>query len=139
MAGVLAGSVLAAPAQATPPQGGLVRQEVARFDIPWGITPGYDGPSTVIVQQLVIPPGASTGWHTHPGPEYSIATGGNLVLRTSRNCRGIPFAPGGFMTLPSTLVHEVVNMSPAFAWASVTYTVRPGAPDLVDAANPCAR
>lgn len=59
------------------------------------------------------------------------------MLRTSRNCQGIPFTTGGFMTLPTGLVHEVVNTSSAFAFATVSYTVRPGAPDLVDAADPC--
>ena len=55
-----------------------MRTDLARGDtaVPVEIVTG-GAPSTLIVQGLKLAPGASSGWHTHPGTEYSaINTGG---------------------------------------------------------------
>jgi hypothetical protein len=51
-------------------------------------------PSDVIVQQVTIAPGGSTGWHSHPGPAIVIVKSGSLTLfdGDDRRCRGTTYA-----------------------------------------------
>ena len=47
-------------------------------------------PSDVLVQQVTIAPGGSTGWHSHPGPAVVIVKSGSLTLYDGddRRCKG---------------------------------------------------
>ncbi|MFE3762330.1 cupin domain-containing protein [Streptomyces sp. NPDC059104] len=37
------------------------------------------GPCTTVVQRIVIPPGADTGWHYHPGDVLAVVAQGELT------------------------------------------------------------
>src|SRR3954467_904026 len=53
-----------------------------------------------VMQQIVIPPGGSTGWHSHPGPAIALIKSGELTLYSSDDptCTGRPFGVGqGFV------------------------------------------
>ena len=51
-------------------------------------------PSDVIVQQVTIAPGGSTGWHSHPGPAVVIVKSGSLTLYDGddRRCIGTTYS-----------------------------------------------
>jgi hypothetical protein len=51
-------------------------------------------PSDVIVQQVTIAPGGSTGWHSHPGPAVVIVKSGSLTLYDGDDpdCRGTSYS-----------------------------------------------
>jgi hypothetical protein len=51
-------------------------------------------PSDVIVQQVTLAPGGSTGWHSHPGPALVIVKSGSFTLYDGddRRCKGTRYA-----------------------------------------------
>jgi quercetin dioxygenase-like cupin family protein len=59
----------------------------------------------VAVQRIVAIPGASFGWHSHPGPTLVTVLSGTLTLYHAEDCtQGIDYAAGeSFSNLP----HEI--------------------------------
>ncbi|RUP35033.1 MAG: cupin domain-containing protein [Mycolicibacterium sp.] len=133
-------AMLSAPvAAATPPEGDVVRTDLARGDtaVPVEIVTG-GAPSTLIVQGLKLAPGASSGWHTHPGTEYSAINTGGVVLQTADNCAGTEFGSGQAVFIPAGVPHRVANDGAGAAEVVVTYTVPVDVPLRVDAPDACA-
>lgn len=133
-------AMVSAPvAGATPPEGDVVRTDIARGDTtaPVDIDTG-GAPSTLIVQGLKLAPGASSGWHTHPGPEYSAINSGGVVLQTAGNCAGTEFDSGQAVFIPAGVPHRVANEAEGAAEVVVTYTVPADVPLRVDAPDACA-
>ena len=90
--GFIALGLTAGAANATPPrEGDSERTEVAKgtTDAPIFIV-SAGGPTTLYVQSLTLKPAASSGWHTHPGPEHSVVTDGTVILQTAHDCAGRP-------------------------------------------------
>ena len=132
--------MLSAPvAAATPPEGDVVRTDLARGDtaVPVEIVTG-GAPSTLIVQGLKLASGASSGWHTHPGTEYSAINTGGVVLQTADDCAGTEFGSGQAVFIPAGVPHRVANDSAGAAEVVVTYTVPVDVPLRVDAPDACA-
>lgn len=133
-------AVLSAPvAAATPAEGDVTRTDLARGDTtaPVEIVTG-GAPSTLIVQGLKLAPGASSGWHTHPGAEYSVINTGGVVLQTADNCAGTEFGSGQAVFIPAGVPHRVANENTGAADVVVTYTVPVDVPLRVDAPDACA-
>ncbi|MFL0239273.1 cupin domain-containing protein [Mycobacterium sp. SMC-17] len=133
-------ALLSAPvAAATPPEGDVVRTDLARGDTtaPVDIDTG-GAPSTLIIQGLKLAPGASSGWHTHPGTEYSVINTGGVVLQTAGDCAGTEFASGQAVFIPAGVPHRVANENTGAADVVVTYTVPVDVPLRVDAPDACA-
>jgi len=104
-------------------------------------------PSDVIVQQVTIAPGGSTGWHSHPGPAIVIVKSGSLTLfdGDDRRCRGTTYAadpatPGVgtvFIDEGRGHVHIGQNRGSTNAELYVTYLDVPaGAEPRIDAPRP---
>ena len=96
--------------------GALVAAGVALAALPAGATPGSgasstilgrgtavekvkshgSGPYDVVVQQITIPPGGHTGWHTHPGNAIAVVKSGTLTIYDGHDasCTGRPFTAG---------------------------------------------
>lgn len=129
---------LAAPAAATPPEGQVVRTDLAKYDVPFALPGTPPGPSTVIVQQLLLKPPSSSGWHTHEGFEVSLVARGTVVLQTTTNCAGTTYGVGQAVVIPGGVPHRVANTSTQDAEAIVTYTLPAGVPARGDAPNACA-
>lgn len=54
--------------------------------------------TNVVLQHLLLAPGQSTLWHTHPGPNLVIVAGGELTL-TDNHCKATEYRDGqGFAT-----------------------------------------
>jgi len=93
------------------------------------------------MQQIIIGPGGSTGWHSHPGPAVVLIKSGELTVYSSDDptCTGRTYSAGqAFIEHGQGLVQFAGNLSPSQnveVW--VTYfDVPPGGPFRLDAANP---
>lgn len=93
------------------------------------------------MQQIVIGPGGSTGWHSHPGPVVVLIKAGDLTLYSGDDpgCTGRTYSAGqAFIDSGQGHVHIGRNLSPSQnveLW--VTYfDVPPGSPFRIDAPNP---
>ena len=63
------------------------------------------GPIEVAVQRIVAKPGATFGWHSHPGPTIVTVLSGTLTLYHAEHCtEGIDYVQG---TSFSNLPHEI--------------------------------
>jgi quercetin dioxygenase-like cupin family protein len=94
-----------------------------------------------VMQQIIIGPGGSTGWHSHPGPAVVLIKSGELTVYSSDDptCTGRTYSAGeAFIEHGQGLVQFAGNLSPSQdveVW--VTYfDVPPGGPFRLDAANP---
>jgi quercetin dioxygenase-like cupin family protein len=94
-----------------------------------------------VMQQIVIGPGGSTGWHSHPGPVVVLVKAGDLTLYSGDDptCTGRTYSAGqAFIDSGQGHVHIGRNLSLSQnveLW--VTYfDVPPGGPFRIDAANP---
>lgn len=144
---------LAGAALATPPSGIVSATVVARAgfvdstDIKFKVDGGSkevinvrDAQETVM-QQIVIGPGGSTGWHSHPGPVVVLIKSGDLTLYSGDDptCTGRTYSAGrAFIDSGQGHVHIGRNLNPSQnteLW--VTYfDVPPGGPFRIDAAAP---
>jgi len=61
-------------------------------------------------QQLTIPPGGYTGWHTHPGPTFVAVAGGEGTLYHGiTGCPSHKYSVGAGFMQPQTEVHNMRN------------------------------
>jgi mannose-6-phosphate isomerase-like protein (cupin superfamily) len=78
-------------------------------------------------QQLTIPPGGYTGWHTHPGPTFvAVAQGEGTLYHGMSGCPSFKYAVGAGFMQPPTEVHNMRNegSEPLVLWAF--YALPPG-------------
>jgi quercetin dioxygenase-like cupin family protein len=86
-------------------------------------------PSEVVMPQITIHPGASSGWHTHPGPGFIVVTAGTVTLYQDidNTCLKSTYGPGqGWVESPG-VVHIAVNAGTVDVTAVATFLdVAPG-------------
>ena len=78
-------------------------------------------------QQLTIPPGGFTGWHTHPGPTFvAVAQGEGTLYHGMSGCPSFKYGVGAGFMQPPTEVHNMRNegTTPLVLWAF--YALPPG-------------
>jgi quercetin dioxygenase-like cupin family protein len=78
-------------------------------------------------QQLTIPSGGHTGWHTHPGPTFvAVAQGEGTLYHGMSGCPATKYAAGSGFMQPPTEVHNMRNegSTPLVLWAF--YALPPG-------------
>ena len=78
-------------------------------------------------QQLTIPPGGHTGWHTHPGPTFvAVAQGEGTLYHGMSGCPMVKYGAGSGFMQPPTEVHNMRNegSTPLVLWAF--YALPPG-------------
>ena len=109
-ASILAAAITAGTAAATPPEGDVERTDVAKgtTDAPIAIV-AVGQPTTLYVQNITLGPAASSGWHTHPGPEYSVVNKGTVQLQTAGYCAPASFVSGQAIFIPAGVPHVVSN------------------------------
>ena len=74
-----------------------------------------------------LPPGGTTGRHTHPGDEYTVVIQGTLELRADgREPQRV--TAGQAYHNPKGLVHEARNVGDGPARVSITFIVDKGQP-----------
>jgi quercetin dioxygenase-like cupin family protein len=94
-----------------------------------------------VIQQIIIGPGGTTGWHTHPGPAVVLIAAGELTLYSGDDLSCTPhtyWAGEAFIDPGQGHVHHARNLSATDTvevW--VTYfDVPPGEPFRLDAPDP---
>ena len=117
-------------AVATPASGNTTRNELVVGKVTDDINMQRSSPSDFHIQQLTINPGANSGWHTHPGPEYSVVKAGEVILERAPACAPITVKAGQGFFIPGGTPHVAHNDSTAPAELYVTYTVPAGTTDL---------
>jgi quercetin dioxygenase-like cupin family protein len=135
---VLGAGLFSGSARAKPPEGEIERTDLAKgtTDAPVAIV-AVGQPTTFYIQEVVLAPGASSGWHTHSGPEYSTVTEGTVLLQTAPNCVPTAYAAGEAVFIPAAVPHRVFNQGPGDAVAMVTYTLPAQNPVRDDAPAAC--
>lgn len=134
----LAGALITAPhAAATPVEGDVERTDLATGTSSEPVMIETTGPTTLYVQELLLHPPSSSGWHTHPGVEHTVITGGTVTLQTAELCAPTPYLAGQAVVIPAGVPHIVRNDSPHDANAVVTYTLPADAPVRADAPPAC--
>ncbi|HYT40188.1 MAG TPA: cupin domain-containing protein [Acidimicrobiia bacterium] len=111
---------------ATPPSGTSSRNELAVGKVTDTIDIQRSEPSDFHIQDLILDPGASSGWHTHPGPEYSVVKAGEVLLERSPACAPVKVAAGQGIFIPGGMPHIAHNETKDPAELYVTYTVPAG-------------
>jgi quercetin dioxygenase-like cupin family protein len=93
-----------------------------------------------VIQQIVIGPGGSTGWHSHPGPVVVLIKSGALTFYSSEDptCTPRIFSAGeAFIDPGQGHVHLARNLGSQNVELWATYFDVPvGGPFRLDAADP---
>jgi quercetin dioxygenase-like cupin family protein len=90
------------------------------FDVPQD-----RGPQQVIVQSRTFDPGASSGWHVHPGVEMATVLSGTVELVTAGGVRRL--GPGDSFQMPRGMAHNGINPGAEPARVMVTLVLDRGA------------
>lgn len=99
------------------------------------------GATDVVVRQITIQPGGTTGWHYHDGRLIGIVMSGTLT-HVEKNCTAEVYTAGdSFMELDGRRqVHMGANQGTVPVVLMVTYLIPKGMPLSEDAAAPaCAK
>jgi quercetin dioxygenase-like cupin family protein len=105
--------------------------------IPGGVKYDSEGPASFSVRIVTLAPGAESGWHVHNGTETSVVTKGELTLFRKGACKGKVLKPGDAVFIPANTPHLARNTGSEPAEISVTYLLKPDAPDRADAKPAC--
>ncbi|MCV7240497.1 cupin [Mycolicibacterium celeriflavum] len=134
----IAGIAVSPTAAGTPAEGDIERTDLAKgtTDTPIAIV-AVGQPTTLYVQNLVLSPASSSGWHTHPGPEHSVINAGAVNLQTATGCAPVAFTAGQAIFIPAGVPHVVSNKGFEHAEATVTYTLPADRPIRDDAPAAC--
>ena len=93
------------------------------------------GATDVLQADLIFQPGASAGWHFHPGPVVVVIQSGKLTEIHSNGCITVHDAGSAFFESPGE-VHNVVNQGGVVTEVFATFLSPVGSQPLIPAANP---
>jgi quercetin dioxygenase-like cupin family protein len=69
-----------------------------------------EGPMEYATQRLEAAPGATFGWHSHPGENINVMLQGTLTLYHDEKCtKGIAYGPGAVFTTSPKDIHLARN------------------------------
>jgi quercetin dioxygenase-like cupin family protein len=101
-------------------QTGFTRTVLQQADIS---VPGREVVSAVAEFQ----PGATPGWHTHPGEEAAYVIEGTVILEI-KGKPAVTLGPGKTFFIPAGTVHNATNKGSSIARVLATYIVEKGKP-----------
>ena len=138
LVGVVGAAVYGGIALATPPSG-LVNILLARgTDASEGTLPIQMG-SDVVMAQITVDPGGSSGWHSHPGGAIIVVKQGTPTVYRAigSQCQSTTYSPGdAFIERPGE-VDDVLNEGTAPYILYVTFPrVPPGGSARIDEPDP---
>jgi quercetin dioxygenase-like cupin family protein len=89
-----------------------VTARVTRFANGAHVKLKLSGPVELIVQRIEAAPGATFGWHSHPGENINVVEQGTLALYHDEDCTaGIDYGPGAVFTTSPDQIHLARNLS----------------------------
>jgi quercetin dioxygenase-like cupin family protein len=126
------------PSEATPPSG-LTNVTLARgTDVSHGTIPLRFG-TDIVMAQITVNPGGSSGWHSHPGGAIIIVQAGTITTYHSvgRKCEATTYTAGqAFIERPGE-VDQVLNAGSVPYVLYVTFPrVPPGGSTRTDEPDP---
>jgi quercetin dioxygenase-like cupin family protein len=136
--GVVGAAFYGGVALATPPSS-LVNILLARgTDASQGTLPIQMG-TDVVMAEITVEPGGSSGWHSHPGGAIIVVKQGTPTLYRAigSQCQSATYGPGdAFIERPGE-VDDVLNAGPAQYVLYVTFPrVPPGGSARIDEPDP---
>lgn len=94
-------------------------------------------PSSVLFARVILEPGGTTGWHSHPSYVFVLVKSGSAV-RVNHHCNRAVFEQGDVFIERTDRVHKVINRGDEPAIFVATFVgLPPGSPTLIDERNPC--
>jgi quercetin dioxygenase-like cupin family protein len=137
LAGVVT-AIFVAPGSATPPSG-LTNVTLARgSDLSEGTVPLKLG-TDIVMSQITVNPGGSSGWHSHPGGAIVVVAQGTLTVYHAKadGCLITTYSTGqSFIERPGE-VDDVLNQSNVPYVLFVTFPrVPPGGSARIDQSDP---
>jgi quercetin dioxygenase-like cupin family protein len=104
----------------------------------WKMNFRTKGDSTVIVTESRVAPGGNFGWHSHPGPSFSIVKSGTLTFYRGDDptCTPTVYHTGDVLIDPGGTVHIGRNEGSVDLVLEVTRIVPAGAASRIDEPNP---
>jgi quercetin dioxygenase-like cupin family protein len=115
---------------------------MCRSNLPdWLLNTRVRGDSDLYIVQNTFPPGAHSGWHTHPGPSLITVTSGTLTVyeASDTTCTPIIYTAGqSFTDIGCGDVHLIRNEGSVNAVTVVVQIVPAGAPRRIDADQPAS-
>jgi quercetin dioxygenase-like cupin family protein len=93
------------------------------------------GATDVLQAELIFQPGASAGWHIHPGPVVVVVKTGKLTEIHSNGCTTVHNAGSAFFESPGE-VHNVVNQGTDVTDVYATFLSPTGSQPLIPVADP---
>ncbi len=111
----------------------------SEIEITWGGQKAeVEGDTSLVMQELVIQPGGTTGWHQHGGPVLvSVVQGSITLYEGTAPCTGTTYTAGqGFVDMGND-VHQAKNLDPATpVIVRVQYILPTGAAIRIDEPAP---
>jgi quercetin dioxygenase-like cupin family protein len=95
------------------------------------------GPAMYTIRTMVLPPGGTTGWHSHPGTETTIVTAGVLTVVQRGGCAPVRYNAGDALFVADAVPHLARNDGSTPVELLTSYLLAPGAPDRFDAPPAC--
>jgi quercetin dioxygenase-like cupin family protein len=95
----------------------------------------FRGPSDVLQTQLIFQPGATTGWHMHPGPVVVVVKSGSLTEILKNGCPVVHPAGTVFFEEKNE-VHNVVNQTGGVTELYATFFSPAGQQPLIPVGDP---
>jgi len=145
----LSGQVRATPSNALFSSSTIARAQLDELDIKshadpsaWKAMLKTKGLSDLYVQQNVFKPGATSGWHTHPGPSLVTVTQGTVTVYDGDDptCTPHEYTASqqgtAFVDIGGGAVHVIRNESAADAQTIVVQLIPAGAARRIDAPDP---
>jgi quercetin dioxygenase-like cupin family protein len=144
LAGVItATAIFVAAGSATPPVG-LTNLQLGRGTFPAHAIIPLAG-TDVVMSQITVNPGGSSGWHSHPGGAIIVVAQGTLTKyhgttghgRLSGHCEITPYSAGQAFTEAPGEVDQVVNTGTSPYILYVTFPLVPqGGATRIDQPDP---
>jgi quercetin dioxygenase-like cupin family protein len=104
----------------------------------WKLDLRTKGDSSVIVTESVVAPGGSFGWHSHPGPSFTVVKSGTLTFYRGDDptCTPTVYQAGDVLIDPGNSVHIGRNEGSVDLVIITTRIVPAGAATRIDEAAP---
>jgi quercetin dioxygenase-like cupin family protein len=93
------------------------------------------GATDVLQTDLIFQPGATTGWHVHPGPVVVVIKSGALTEIQRDGCMIVHQSPSAFFESPDE-VHNVVNQTGVVTEVLATFLSPAGTQPLIPVPDP---
>lgn len=138
-------SLLSSSALATPPSGfhptGVALGSYSHIEVSpanstgaWRLLAKADSATDIGVDDVLLDPGGSTGWHSHDGAVFETVTSGSIVVHHARDCSATTYTVGQSYYAAAHEVHDVRSVN---GGEFVAVQIRPhGSPPVEDQPAP---